>query len=194
MTYNRRALGFGEAVQHAFQFLITEYSFKCVEKSDTYVRYEKNKIFVSIYHGKVSYEVGLEIGLKQISMSSGFGIGSLIAIQQGKQESRFRFYVAKTRQEIVTSVDNLARLLKEYENGALDGNQDIFEQLNAFTNEVWERTRADQIKINAAKAFSEGDYLKADKLYKSIIKYLSPVENKKMQIARKRMNNAKDIK
>ena len=58
----RIQLGFTSEVLSMFHFLIQDYGFKCVETDVTFVRYESESIFVNIYHGRRSYELGVEIG------------------------------------------------------------------------------------------------------------------------------------
>ena len=61
-TFRRMQLGFSLEVLSAFQFLTQDYGFKCVKNDVTFVRYESESTFVNIYHGRRSYELGVEIG------------------------------------------------------------------------------------------------------------------------------------
>jgi hypothetical protein len=57
----RGHLGFPQAVRDAFRFLQT-FGFKEVGADDTIVRYATERVFLNIYHGRSSYELGIEIG------------------------------------------------------------------------------------------------------------------------------------
>jgi hypothetical protein len=54
-------LGFIQLAQAAFEFLL-QMDFRVVERESTRLRYESPTVFVSVYHGRSSYQVGLEIG------------------------------------------------------------------------------------------------------------------------------------
>lgn len=64
---NRGELGFKEVVLKNFRFL-HRYRFRCVRADSTLVRYEtlwplsRKRLFVNVYHGRGSYEMGVEIG------------------------------------------------------------------------------------------------------------------------------------
>ncbi|MGH8590336.1 MAG: hypothetical protein ACREXX_13715, partial [Gammaproteobacteria bacterium] len=60
---NRAELRFVEEAQTAFHFLVEELGFRLVKcEPPTFVRYESNKLFVNVYHGRLSYEIDVEIG------------------------------------------------------------------------------------------------------------------------------------
>lgn len=56
---------FAIEVLYHFHFLINDYKFKRLEANRTFVRYESKYIFVNIYHGRRSYELGVEIGQRE---------------------------------------------------------------------------------------------------------------------------------
>ena len=57
----RAKLGFREAVLSSFKFL-NDVGFRPVEQEMTLVRYESPEVFVNVYHGRASFELGVEIG------------------------------------------------------------------------------------------------------------------------------------
>jgi len=67
---NRRQLGFEEPVLSNFDFL-RSHGLKLVESAPTLVRFESREVFVNLYHGRASYEIGVEIGLKARSVWAG---------------------------------------------------------------------------------------------------------------------------
>jgi len=58
---DRWQLGFQDSVLSSFDFLST-YGLRPVEESATFVRYESSSVFVNVYHGRASFEIGVEIG------------------------------------------------------------------------------------------------------------------------------------
>src|SRR5437016_1220188 len=73
---NRRQLGFEEAVLRSFEFL-RSYDLKPVERTPTLVRFESKKVFVDVYHGRASFEIGVQVGLK--SRSEKYGLGYIVS-------------------------------------------------------------------------------------------------------------------
>lgn len=55
----RERLGFEAAVVENFAFL-KEAGFECVRRECTFVRYESKRVFVNVYHGRGSFELGVE--------------------------------------------------------------------------------------------------------------------------------------
>ena len=60
---DRWKLGFKEAVLASFPHSFVPAVFKAVTEDVTLVRYESESAFVNVYHGRGSFEVGVEIGL-----------------------------------------------------------------------------------------------------------------------------------
>lgn len=64
---DRSKLGFKEAVSANFKFL-RKFGFHRARAEATFIRYEtvrfltKKKLFVNVYHGRGSYEMGVQIG------------------------------------------------------------------------------------------------------------------------------------
>src|SRR5260370_23757025 len=62
MTSDRSALGFSQAAASAFRFLEERFGFRITERQPTRLRYENRTTFVNLYHGRLSYELGFEVG------------------------------------------------------------------------------------------------------------------------------------
>ena len=184
---DHNSLGFLEYVQKAFIFLKLEYDFLCTNQSETNIRFEGNGVFVSIYFGRQSYEIGLEIGLIEDRLTNGYGLGSLISYHRQNKDKQFRFSIAKTREQVNFSVNDLAKLLKECGKKALRGDKNVYRQLKSDANAYWEDIRTSKIRIDAAKSFSKGDYKTSISLYEKISNNLSPSENKKIKIAKNKV-------
>ena len=186
MTPNREQLQFPVLVRQAFEFLETDYGFTCCEENETYVRYEANGVFVSVYHGRRSYEVGIEIGLEEIHLNSGFGIGTLISIYSENNDKKRYYKIASSVDKIKEFLSELSCLLKKYGDQALRGDKAVFILMKRKMDEYWGRMRADQIRIKASEAFKKRDYKKATSLYESMSDFLAESERKKLEYARKK--------
>src|SRR5262249_16077605 len=58
---DRESIGFKEAALSSFRFL-SDLGFRTVAVHVTQVRYESHDVFVNVYHGRASFELGVEIG------------------------------------------------------------------------------------------------------------------------------------
>ena len=56
---NRDVLGFSRTVFQYFNFLCSDYGFQVTDQSATLVRFESNDVFINVYHGRASYELGV---------------------------------------------------------------------------------------------------------------------------------------
>ena len=181
---NREELKFEDTVRASFSYLVDEYSFKCMISSPTYIRYERKDIFISIHHGRASYEVGLAIGLNSESKDHGYGIGSFISISDGG--NNFKSPVAKTKKHVEKYVQELSTILLRYAFNVLGGDLGVFDKLKIHINEYWNKIQANDIKRKAKISFSKGDYDSAKKFYRSVSKFLTASEIKKLEISEKR--------
>ena len=57
----RAQFGFKDAVLSSFKFL-GDFGLRRVEEKLTLVRYESSEVLLNVYHGRASYELGVEIG------------------------------------------------------------------------------------------------------------------------------------
>jgi hypothetical protein len=60
----RARLGFESVAISAFEFLVEEFGFVLSQRETSWLRYKRGELFVQIYHGRLSYEVGVELGLE----------------------------------------------------------------------------------------------------------------------------------
>lgn len=190
---SRAALNFPQEVQSAFEFLTTDYGLQCIFTEPTYVRYESYLTFVNVYHGRSSYELGLEVGLlgESPERERAFTLMELMRVQDPWAESNFHYFTATTPKQMRTAVARLAQLLKKYGADTLRGDRTAFERLSEerirwrerFAKEVL----LDQVKPAAEAAFRAKDYAKAVNLYESVRDDLTPVELKKLNYAKKQL-------
>jgi hypothetical protein len=68
---------FKDAVLSNFEFLHT-YGLKPVEEDVTFVRYESDAAFVNVYHGRGSFEIGVEIG--RLDRAEKYGLDYIVLL------------------------------------------------------------------------------------------------------------------
>jgi hypothetical protein len=119
----RLELGFVDAVKEAFGF-VRQFGFREVAVDDTIVRYAANGVFLNIYHGRSSYELGLEIGAGD--ENRGHSMSALMRAKNPEQADRYRNRIATTSKEVQSALIELATELRTYGEQALKGDDAFF--------------------------------------------------------------------
>lgn len=192
-SVDRLYLRFAEAVHKHFDLLLKEHGFKCVSSDQTFVRYESDEIFINVYHGRSSHEIGTEIGRLNHpdEVETGYSIGSFLQLIDPKQADSYRYFIARNPDAVEKGVSQLSELFKKYALSLLLSDKAIFTKLgkqrivltHAFAREVL----VSQVRPEATEAFQRKDYQEAARLYESIKEDLTPTEVKKLQYAKKHM-------
>lgn len=189
-TFSRTALNFPAAVRVAFHFL-GEFGFQEIDAEETIVRYATDRIFLNVYHGRSSYEIGIEVGLldENGSDAGGYSLSEFIRLTKPEEGARLRYFCATTPDEVQTGLERLAAQVKQHVARALKGDETIFPELEHQQQEWARAFAADvgyrQVSPKAAEAFRQKEYQKAAELYESIREKLTPAELTKLEYAKK---------
>jgi len=185
-TAERRSLGFSKEARELFSFLEVQWEFKCVRQENTFVRYESADVYVNVYHGRSSFEIGVEIGNK--SSEHSFNLEALVALFDKELSREYWAAGGRTAEAVRRALKKQAEGLSRYGGSALSGHQSIFDRLEQLRTDrsaaMVLDSKAYQIRPKADAAFRRGDYKEAVKLYSSIETALSPIERKKLQLAK----------
>ena len=183
----RLALNFSNLARERFNFL-NDFGFVEIESSSTIVRYQKGDIELDVYHGRQSYEVSVGISNNGVR----FSIADFIRVIDPETAEKYRDPAATTQDFLAKCLLKLEELVKQYCKQALQGDQDIFEELNIQRKVGVDRyaleVLAGQLRPKASEAFRLGRYKEAAELYRRIRPLLSPAEIKKLTIAEERRN------
>src|ERR1700680_1402044 len=123
----RAKLGFQEAVLSGFKFL-SEFGFRPVEQKVTFVRYESSQVFVNVYHGRASYELGVEVG-RLTEPERKLHVFTIVCWAGAAQAEGFGQHVmfqVGTRTGVLEFVPKLAALVKKYAIALLQGDENAF--------------------------------------------------------------------
>jgi hypothetical protein len=193
-SIDRSKLRFAEEVQVAFDFLTTDHNFRCVSVEPTFVRYESDRVFINIYHGRSSYELGTEIGLLNAAEGTGqsYPLSALIDLVDSEEGNRYRNFIATTPDLVKVGVKKLSETFKKYAEDILRGNPAVFAKLKKQSDQ-WRKSfarevLASHVRPKAEEAFRSKNYKEATQLYESILSELTPAELKKLEYARKHSN------
>lgn len=190
----RAELGFAEAALSAFSFLSSQYDFHLVKVEPTFVRYESPILFVNIYHGRGSFELGFEIGLLEkdsAQKESAFSLGDVLDLLEIREETGYTFLQASTVERVKTLVPTLATLVQNYADPVLRSEAGVFDRLTYLqskkSDELLKEWSLREVREKAAKAWQERNYSELASLYESISEDLTAAESKKLEYAKKQL-------
>ncbi|HEU5233726.1 MAG TPA: hypothetical protein VFU50_12760 [Terriglobales bacterium] len=186
----RAELGFREAVLSSFKFL-SDAGFHPVEKQTTFVRYESSEVFVNVFHGRASFELGLEIGRLREPKRT-LSLYDIVAWAGGEKTEDLGQHVAfqvSSREDVQKFVPKLAALAKKYSAPFLRGDHAAFDSAFAIQSERWEKyvtkVNLSGVRKSAEAAWQAKDYAQVVALYDTMRKNLTEVEAKKLSYAEK---------
>jgi len=135
---DRSRLGFREAVLANFSFL-EDKGLKPVQQDVTFVRYESDGVFVDVYHGRVSFELGVEIG-RLAEPTKKYGLLRMAQTLAPKQEVPSGG-AAREPDLLRRLIGRLAQQTRKYATPFLSGDAELFHRLDeveqARSNEYW---------------------------------------------------------
>jgi len=191
----RAALDFAGAVQVAFEFLVVGRGFRLVRSEPTLVRYESEPLFVNVFHGRGSYEVGVEIGIlgDEETERHPFSLGELMRLEDAEAAERFRRpQISSDRLALAGAVREQSRLFWRLAEPLLAGKPGVVERLRterrAATERYFREQELDRVRREAERAWQEKDHARLVELYRSIEDALTEVEAKRLAYASKRLN------
>lgn len=188
---DRWKLGFKDAVLSNFGFLRT-YGLKPVEEDVTLVRYESDAVFVNVYHGRGSFEIGAEIG--RLDRTEKYGLDYIVS-WAGKQAweaegfGRGTMFQVSTHEGVQNFVPKVAELVKKYGDPFLTGNPVFYDELqkvNEQASMAFEREQMlTRIRKEADAAWTAKDFARVAELLQPIRPDLTDVESKRLAYAEK---------
>lgn len=189
---NPKNFCFKEEVTRQFDFL-KEHGFLLVHSEPPFVRFESRRACVNIYHERLSYEIGLNVGplpnAGQLSYSTS-EIGSLLEPSIGSDI--YRDFAATTVRGVAEGVQRLAKLLRHYVNLGLFQDICLFERLreNRKTLSIrFERQlRLSQMRIKLDLAWTARDFAEVAVILCPFQSSLTPTEMRKFKYAKKKLD------
>lgn len=163
MSVEREYLGFALAAENAFRFLVEDFGFRVIRREPTFVRYESQAAFVNVYHGRSSYEIGLEVGPRaEVSgrAEEKFMLGDILEACGEPGGAAFR--QAETGEEVSRYLYELAELAKKFGVPAFRGEREFYSRLREtqtrLAHEFLLNQRLRRARSVASEAFGRGDY------------------------------------
>jgi hypothetical protein len=186
----RAELGFRESVLANFRFL-GDLGFHPVQEEVTLVRHESPTVFVNIYHGRASFELGVEIGgLREPSEKvTLYDIVAWAGALDAEGFGQHVMFQVSSREGVQQFVPRLANLVQRY------GTPFLMGDATAYTGVLEARSRAatdyerqvhlDDLRRRAEAAWNSKDFTQVVKLYASMKSEMTEVEAKRLAYAEK---------
>jgi hypothetical protein len=177
----RDKLGFKEAVLDNFSFL-SSYGFKVVEENVTFVRFESSAVFVDVYHGRASFEIGVHIGL--LGDRNGYvSLSDIIAWAGAERAEGFGQHVmfqVSTREGVQEFVPKVSELVNKYAAPFLMGKANAYQAAHAIASrrggEYAKQVNLSPVRARAETAWHSKNYPQVVELYGSMRDDLTKVE------------------
>ena len=188
----RGELGFKDAVEANFKFLAS-FGLRLVKEQVTLVRYESSEVFVNIYHGRSSYELGVEIGrLKEPGAKlSVFDAICWVGAEKVEGLGKHVMFQVSSREGVQEFVPKLAALVKKYAIPFLSDDRDAYRaaldvQAKRYLDEVKEGNLT-IVRRKADAAWHAKDYAQVIETYAPMRNDLSDVEAKRLAYAERQV-------
>ena len=183
---SRICFQFAEKVEEHFSFL-KSLGFECVSTEATFVRFKSPKAIINVFHGRRSFEIGLELELPGEDSNS-YSFFEVYRLFDQEQAERHRNYATRTTTGVAEGVRRLGQLFRKcVDEGLLDDDQVIM-KLKKQRDQLRERyaleTELLQIRRKAEKAWKEKDFVKMAEMLTPYYSHLTRVEKKKLKYAK----------
>jgi hypothetical protein len=207
LEVSRRELGFSQAVESEFEFL-KESGFEMTHVEPTLVRFETDRVFVNVYHGRSSYIIGVEIGtinpadqgwepdrfdsvvpLRPAPLSEKFTIWEVARAAGASDVHENTFLQASSKQGIAHCVRRIADFVKRYGEMALNGDAAFFTRVREVQTQesrhFLARGRLSYLQTQLNEAWHGKDYRRFVQLLEPLESDLPPAERRRLEYARK---------
>ncbi len=191
---------FCDEVIQSFGFLQTECGFQTpniryewagMSSDFSTVRYESQDAFLQVFYAHMEAEISIQIGLlSSVEFKRGFDLGEVLSFVASDVQIPCSMTKARTTDRIKLIITNLAdittaNLMQVLSNPKLFlPKWQVIRQSENRKQELNDYLESKHKEAN--DAWSLKNYAKVVQLYESIIDHLTPVENKRLQYARKR--------
>jgi hypothetical protein len=181
---DRSVLRFAEKVKDRFSFLET-LGFRHVRSEPTFVRFESPRANVNVYHGRRSFEIGLEIE----SATDAYSFSEILRLVDREQGEQYRNYGTHTAQGVAEGVAKLAELFQRCIAAGILNDKQLFARLKVQRGELARNyaleTQMEQARRKSEAAWRAKDYAAVVTALKPLRAALTATEVRKLEFAEK---------
>jgi hypothetical protein len=197
----RESLGFEVLAISAFSYLVEDFGFTLNERGTSWLRYDRGELFVEIYHGRLSYEVDVELGLGSFvpperAAPPKFMVQSFLPLLANPVEARF-LPVATSPKAVERFVAELAMVTRPVVAFVIEDPESAFARIWAeavvAAASSWEKSAALRLRETANAAWQTGELATVVKCYEAfaveaLSQPLFPSESARLAYARKHVS------
>jgi hypothetical protein len=194
-TPERQSLRLAETVEENFSFLAA-HGLKRVQSGPTFVRFESRRAYVNVYHGRRSFELGLEVGPIEAKgvEEAPFSMSEIVRLLEPEKADGHRNFATHTADGVHEGVRRLASLFRGYVEAGLLSDPGLFGRLER-QRAAWSQSFARNVNLTQARrkldaAWHARDYAKVVEPLEPLRADLTPSELKKLALAKKRLQEA----
>ena len=193
----REEFCFPEAVVTCFRFLVEDFGFVVVKQDPTLVRFESRDVFVNLFHGRGSYELGVEMGerISEESREFGFTLREIISVTDTEKGSAYRPPQITEPELITKHVSAISELVKQFAPLALVGDKDFFKRASDLqvkkSDEYLKTLELKRVRSEVDVAWRDKNYDQVLELYEAVKDDLTPSELKKLEYAKRKLGDTK---
>ena len=187
---DRWKLGFKEAVLANFAFL-RSLGFTPVAEDVTFVGYESMVAYVNVYHGKASYEVGVEIG--RLDHPEKYDLNYIVSwagtdARAAEGFGNSTMFQVSNKQGVQDAVARVAHLVVKYGMLFIQGDAAFYLELDkAKKMELQHKQMVAQIRKEARAAWVTKDFGRVADLLQPVREELAAFDVKRLQYAEQRL-------
>lgn len=184
---NRKSLKFPILAKEALSFL-QNWGYLVEYQDDTIVKFTGPFGRINVYHGRSSYEIGIEFGPENSNQSKMFSLDQLIKLTTGTEENDYYNPCATSEESVHRFLLEQAELLKKYGVRIFEGDLRVWFDLedirkrNAFNMEI--ESKLKNARSLSDKAFKSRRFSEVVKYLSEVEAWLTPTEKKKLSYAR----------
>ncbi len=178
-------LGFVKLVLDTFAFLL-RLGFAVARREGTLVRFERDNVFVNVYHGRTSYQVGLELG--RVRDGDMYSLHELLRALAPSDIEQARCQT--TDPEVLRQcLASIAATIERHGGALLAGDANAFEKVNVavapLRKAVTLQAQYGAIIDRADEAWVSKDFDKAVDLYEKSAPALDETRARRLEYLRK---------
>jgi hypothetical protein len=157
-------------VLNQFSFL-KDLGFADVRSEATFVRYESSSMAINVYHGRLSYEIGLELESLREPIET-YQFSALLRLLSAQRAKDYRVFASRTVDGVTEGVQRLAVLFRECVGAGNLNDPQLFAQLKMHRDE-WSRKYALEVQLAHAHGALETAWAKKD--FGKVVQILHPL-------------------
>jgi len=184
---DRSVLRFAEEVKGRFSFLET-LGLHCVRSEASFVRFESPRISINVYHGRRSFEIGLEVE-STLSPTDSYSFSEILRLVDREQGEQYRNYATHTAQGVAEGVGKLAEIFQRCVAVGILNDEQLFSRLKLQREELARKyaleTQLVQARRKSEAAWHRKDYATVVRVLKPLRAALSATEIGKLEFAEK---------